>query len=170
MINYSSFVKFANKINRQTSITLECVEQQKINTFTLAEAFTAGYVNSVVNFRAWWPWSRVTCMSRSSTYAGTSRRQRFVIACGWHRQDWLLWCCRFDSSKQKRVYKAPELWITQQSTTNIQSDNIRAASPDEVIHRRWRNIDLEISRRKSSTWTYKSLWTTAIKPGSWQRN
>ena len=29
MINYSSFVMFGNKINRQTSITLEYVEQQK---------------------------------------------------------------------------------------------------------------------------------------------
>ena len=26
-------------------------------------------------------------------------------------------------------------WTTQQSTTNIQSDNIRAASPEDVIHR-----------------------------------
>ena len=33
MINYPSFVMFANKINRQTSVTFECVEQQKINTF-----------------------------------------------------------------------------------------------------------------------------------------
>ena len=33
MINLPSFVIFANKINRQTSITSECVEQQKINTF-----------------------------------------------------------------------------------------------------------------------------------------
>ena len=32
MINYSSLIMFANKINRPTSITLECVEQQKINT------------------------------------------------------------------------------------------------------------------------------------------
>ena len=30
MTNYSSFVMFANKLNRQTTITLECVEQQKI--------------------------------------------------------------------------------------------------------------------------------------------
>ena len=35
LINYSSFVMFANKINRQTAITLECVEQQKINIFTV---------------------------------------------------------------------------------------------------------------------------------------
>ena len=62
-----------------------------------------------------------------------------------------------DSSKQKRVYKAPTLRTTQQSTTNIQSDNIRAASPEDVIHRRWRNVDLEMSRCKYSTWTYKSL-------------
>ena len=31
MVNYSSFVMFANKINRQTTITLERVEQQKIH-------------------------------------------------------------------------------------------------------------------------------------------
>ena len=30
MINFSSFVTFANKINRQTSITLECVENKKL--------------------------------------------------------------------------------------------------------------------------------------------
>ena len=41
-----------------------------------------------------------------------------------------------DSGKQKRLYKAPALRTTQQSTTNIQSDNIRAASPEVVIHRR----------------------------------
>ena len=35
MINYSSFVMFANKINLQTSIILECVEQHKINTFKI---------------------------------------------------------------------------------------------------------------------------------------
>ena len=29
ILNYSSFVMFANTINRETSITLECVEQQK---------------------------------------------------------------------------------------------------------------------------------------------
>ena len=34
LINYSSSVMFANKINHQSSITLECVKQQKINTFT----------------------------------------------------------------------------------------------------------------------------------------
>ena len=41
-----------------------------------------------------------------------------------------------DSSKQKQLHKAPALRTTQQSTTNIQSDNIRAASPEDVIHRR----------------------------------
>ena len=30
MINYSSFVVFANKINRQTPITSECVEHHNI--------------------------------------------------------------------------------------------------------------------------------------------
>ena len=29
------YIIFANKINRQTFITLECVEQQKINIFTV---------------------------------------------------------------------------------------------------------------------------------------
>ena len=62
-----------------------------------------------------------------------------------------------DSSKQKQLYKAPALRTTQQSTTNIQSDNIRAASPEDVIHRRWWNIDLEMSWHKYSTWTYQSL-------------
>ena len=41
-----------------------------------------------------------------------------------------------DSSKQTRLYKAPALRTTQQSTTNILSDNIRAVSPEDVIHRR----------------------------------
>ena len=31
MINFLSFVIYGNKTNRQTSITSECLEQQKIN-------------------------------------------------------------------------------------------------------------------------------------------
>ena len=51
MINYSSFVMFANKINCQTSVTLECVEQQKINTFTVYASYTcARHTTSIIDY------------------------------------------------------------------------------------------------------------------------
>ena len=51
MINYSYFVRFANKINLQTSITLECVEQQKINTFTVYACYTcARHITSIIDY------------------------------------------------------------------------------------------------------------------------
>ena len=52
MINYSSFVMYANKINRQISITLEYVEQQKINTFTVKYATYAyaKHITSIIDY------------------------------------------------------------------------------------------------------------------------
>ena len=52
MINYSYFIMLAKKINRQTPITSECVEQQKINTFTVSYAsyVCARYTTSIIDW------------------------------------------------------------------------------------------------------------------------